>query len=78
MRYGDGPFSLSSLRRRQARNAANLRIGSRMQQACEPGAEEAIEAVRNREDGTRESGWPLIFLEWTLQATSMDRRNGIS
>jgi hypothetical protein len=61
-------------------NATNPRIGSGMKQAREREEEQAVEVVRNHEDGTREgvatlsegreSGW-----EWTLGVTSMEGRS---
>jgi hypothetical protein len=61
-------------------NATNPRIGSGMKQARTVEEEQAVEVVRNHEDGTREgvatlsegreSGW-----EWTLRRTSMEGRS---
>jgi len=45
--------TLDSIQRYRARNVANPRVGSRMQQACEPFAAETGEVVRNHEVGTR-------------------------
>jgi hypothetical protein len=42
-----------------AGNAANPRVGSGMQQARDLRAEEAVEVVRNHEDGTGFRGWLL-------------------
>ena len=45
--------ALDSIQRYRARNVANPRVGSRMQQACDPFAAETGEVVRNHEVGTR-------------------------
>jgi hypothetical protein len=61
-------------------NAPNPRIGSGMKQACEVEEEQAVEVVRNHEDGTREgvatlSEGCVSIREWTLQRTSMKGRS---
>jgi len=40
-------------------NATNPRVGSRVQQTCDLRAEKAVEAVRDREDGTGLRAWQL-------------------
>ena len=66
-------------------NAANPRVGSGMQQARDLRAEEAVEAVRNREDGTRlergssgpkGEGGNVFVREWTHGAMSMEGNSG--
>jgi len=49
----------------RARNAANPRIGSRVQQTCNLRAEETVEVVRNHADGT-----------WLEAATSSSKYDG--
>jgi hypothetical protein len=58
-------------------NATNPRIGSGMKQAREIEEEQAVEVVRNHEDGTREGVATLSEgresgREWTLRLTSME------
>ena len=48
----------------------NPRVGSRMQQACKLTAAEAVEVVRNHEDGTR-------LREWHLEAEGASRKRGV-
>jgi hypothetical protein len=72
--------SSSERRAHGAGNATDPRVGSGMQQAREPRAEEAVEVVRNHEDGTRSGRWNLtdrsttgiVVWEWTLEVMSME------
>jgi hypothetical protein len=66
------PALTGGLRSARARNAANLMIGSGMQQARKLQAEEAVEVVKNHVDGTRLSRWTL----GSRSAAGTSRRSG--
>jgi hypothetical protein len=57
----------------RARNAANPRIGSGMQQACESSGGETGEVVRNGEVGTGSRGWHLTTPAAAAMSTSGTR-----
>jgi len=68
---------------KRSENARNPKIGSRVQQTCNPEAEKTIEVVRNHEGGTKletsvVSGSNIhrrMDGEWTRQGTSMEGEN---
>ena len=66
------PALTGGLRSARARNAANLMIGSGMQQARKLQAEEAVEVVKNHVDGTGLSRWTL----GSRSAAGTSRRSG--
>jgi len=79
--FGRFPQGAGDRSRSAARNAANPRVGSGMQQARRPSAEEAVEVVRNHEDGPRLRRWHLRGRRKPARATGSgrartDRRRG--
>jgi len=66
------PALTGGLRSARAGNAANLMIGSGMQQARKLQAEEAVEVVKNHVDGTGLSRWTL----GSRSAAGTSRRSG--
>jgi hypothetical protein len=51
--YGIGGKARQESADETRRNPMNPMVGSGMQQACKPPVEQAVEVVRNHEDGTR-------------------------